>query len=194
MSDTKPMPTEPLRLNGHFLVAMPNLSDASFAQSVTYVCEHNEEGALGVIINRPSDINLGDMFEQLNVEPSDADLNNGVVFHGGPVNPERGFVLHKQPGEWDASLSVADDMVLTSSRDVLEAIAAGTGPAEFLVALGYAGWTPGQLEQELANNAWLTAPGNTQIIFDVPVAQRWEAAMAVLGIASDRLSHQAGHA
>lgn len=181
-------------LANHFLIAMPNLADPNFFHTVTYICEHDENGAMGLIINRPMDMQVGDIFEHMNISGRDIYAADGLVFQGGPVQPERGFVLHEPLGDWEATLKVTDELGVTASQDVLTAMAEGNGPRRTLVALGYAGWGAGQLEQEMADNAWLSGPAESRIIFDTPVEQRWEAAAALLGVDLNLLSGDTGHA
>jgi len=186
--------TLPLSLRNHFLIAMPALDDPNFFHTVTYICEHNAEGALGIVINRPTDITLGDMLSQLSIIPEDQ-LNTTVsVFEGGPVEQQHGFLIHSPLGQWGTSLPVTEQIALTTSKDVLEAIAKGAGPERYLVALGYAGWGPGQLEEEMAANAWLSGPASAEILFDTPAEKRWEAAAALLGVDLRLLSSESGHA
>ncbi len=185
---------ESTNLTNHFLIAMPALADPNFFHTVTYVCAHNDEGAMGIIINRPMDLHLKEILTQMNIETSDDHLTDIPVYEGGPVQRERGFVIHKPKGDWDAMLAVGDDIGVTTSRDVLAAVAKGEGPRDTLIALGYAGWGAGQLEREIAENAWLSGPVDTRILFDLPHEQRWEAAAALLGVDFDRLSSEAGHA
>ncbi|MEE9141342.1 MAG: YqgE/AlgH family protein [Gammaproteobacteria bacterium] len=177
-----------------FLIAMPNMSDPRFQQTVTYVCEHDEDGALGIVINRPLELKLGEVLAQMSLDTSDDDLCKQPIVYGGPVQQDRGFVLHDPTVSWDSTLSVSPDVGLTTSRDILASMAGGDGPTPALVALGYAGWDAGQLDREMASNAWLSVPANTDIIFRTPFEKRWEAAVALLGIDLDRLSDQAGHA
>lgn len=181
-------------LTDHFLIAMPSLQDVNFAQTVTYICEHNENGAMGLIINRPTEIHVGEILEQMGMEADDTLVVAKTVLMGGPVQPERGFVLHSPLGDWESTLRVTDRIGVTTSRDVLAAIARNEGPAMSLVTLGYAGWAAGQLEQELANNAWLSTPATRDILFDLAYEQRWEAAAAKLGVDLRLLSGDAGHA
>lgn len=184
-------------LTGHLLIAMPAMQDPNFARTVTYICEHSDQGALGIVINRPLDMNLGNIFEQLSLDSTDPDLASQPVLQGGPVHQERGFVLHEAPGaeqEFDASLAVSDAILVTTSQDVLTAMASGRGPRRAVVALGYAGWGAGQLESELAQNAWLSVPAAPHILFDTPFEQRWREAARLLGIDLMNLSSQAGHA
>lgn len=191
---TKLMPNQDF-LNGHFLIAMPGLGDPNFHHAVTLICEHNSDGALGIIINRPmDDISLGDVLDQLNLSDSEATLRERTLFHGGPVERERGFVLHRPLGNWEATLAVNEELGITSSRDILAAMAQNEGPAESMVALGYAGWTAGQLEQELADNAWLSSPARADILFDVAPSERWREAARAMGVDLSRLSGQSGHA
>jgi putative transcriptional regulator len=181
-------------LSNHLLIAMPGMADPNFNSTVTLVCEHNENGALGIVINRPMHMNLAGLFEQLDLRTVDRKLAQTPVLHGGPVAPERGFVLHGPGQTYDNSVAVSTDIQLTLSRDVLDAIAAGTGPASALVALGYAGWDSGQLEQEILDNTWLTVPGTPEIIFAVPYGDRWRVAAKTIGIDISQISPHAGHA
>lgn len=181
-------------LNNHFLIAMPGLSDPNFHHTATLICEHNEDGAIGIVINRPLGISLGDILDHMNIKANSEAIAARPVYMGGPVQGERGFVVHEPLGNWDATLKVTDNTGVTSSRDILEAIAQGAGPEKSFVTLGYAGWGPGQLEQELAANAWLSGPANSGIVFDVPYEQRWEAAAALIGVDLKLLSSDAGHA
>lgn len=168
--------------------------DPNFARTLTYICEHSDQGAMGVVVNRPIEMTLGSLFAQVDLKLEAADLAERPVFYGGPVRSDRGFVLHAPPGQWSSSLRVNDRLALTTSRDVLEAIGAGSGPARLLVTLGYAGWAAGQLEHELAQNAWLTVAAQSDILFDLPAEQRLRAAMELLGVDFARLQDVAGHA
>jgi putative transcriptional regulator len=185
-------------LTNQFLVAMPTLGDPNFAQTVTLVCEHNKDGALGIVINRPMGMAIGEVFEQLDLAAQDLRLRDQPVLRGGPVAPERGFVVHPPvsgaSAPYDATLAISPQLHVTTSRDVLAAIARGEGPTRALVALGYAGWGAGQLEQEIRSNAWLNVPVDEAILFQTPYDERWRAAVKLLGIDSERLSTQAGHA
>lgn len=181
-------------LSNHFLVAMPSLADPNFRGSVTFICEHNDKGALGIVINRPTQVVLNDILKQLAITPADPAVGQRPVFQGGPVQTERGFVIHEPAGEWEATLKLGANVGVTTSRDVLAAIARGEGPKKMLVALGYAGWGAGQLEQELAHNAWLSTPADMRIVFDTPVAERWQAAASLIGVDLAMLSSDAGHA
>jgi putative transcriptional regulator len=190
--------TDATCLTGHLLIAMPAMQDPNFVKTVTYICEHSDQGALGIVINRPLAMDLGTIFDQLELEPTDPDLARQPVLQGGPVHQERGFVLHEPAdptgGEFDATLAVTDAIRVTTSQDILTAMARGTGPKRALVALGYAGWGAGQLESELAQNAWLSVPASPQIIFDTPFEQRWRESARLLGIDLNVISSQAGHA
>ena len=181
-------------LNNHLLIAMPGMADPNFSTTVTLVCEHNDEGALGIVINRPSNLDLGGLFEQLSVEDADKKIASTPVLDGGPVARERGFVLHTPSEEYESSVSVSKDIQLTLSRDVLDSLAAGTGPDRSVVALGYAGWEPGQLEAEMLQNTWLTVPATPELIFDVPFEERWSSAAESMGIDIKKISPHAGHA
>jgi putative transcriptional regulator len=181
-------------LRDHFLLAMPRLSEGIFSQSITYICEHGESGAMGIVINQPLDLSVSEIFEHLQIDARH-DFSDIQVMAGGPVQMDHGFVLHRYcDKEWEASLKVTDEITLTTSRDILRAIAMDEGPSDHLIALGYAGWAAGQLEQELADNSWLTLPGCSDIIFSTPPAKRLEAAGALLGIDMNLISGQAGHA
>lgn len=181
-------------LTDHFLIAMPGMADPNFSRTLTYICEHNTEGALGLIVNRPIDMDVGTLFERVNIPLDDAELAALPVYFGGPVQTDRGFVLHRPAGEWQSSLRVNAQVALTSSRDILQAIGETGSPREILIALGYAGWAAGQLEWELAQNAWLTVPASPRILFDLPPAERLPAAMQLLGVDFANLSEVAGHA
>jgi putative transcriptional regulator len=181
-------------LKGHFLVAMPGLGDPNFAQTVTCICEHNEEGAMGLVVNRlHDDLNAKDIFDELSIE-SELGSDSIPVHAGGPVHSGELFILHGWPFDWDACLMVTPSLALTNTRDVLEAIAAGRGPKAFLISLGCAGWGPGQLEAEIKENAWLTLPGFADPIFVLPVAVRWEETLRKIGVNPAMLSGTAGHA
>lgn len=181
-------------LKNHFLIAMPSLIDPNFSRSVTLVCEHDSQGAVGVVINRPIGLTLSDLFQQLKIDNAPAEIGRTPVMAGGPVNPENGFVLHHPLGQWDASLAVTDTLGLTTSVDILRAIAEQRGPERFIAALGYAGWSAGQLEQELAANAWLTHPADADLVFNTPADELWNAAANAIGVDLSRLSTDAGHA
>lgn len=181
-------------LTNQFLIAMPSLVDPNFQRTVTFMCAHNEEGAMGIVINRPTDLALGEMLSHMDIEPIDEVDGTQAVLEGGPVQRERGFVIHQPAGEWDSMLRVGTDIGIATSRDILAALARGDGPSRSVIALGYAGWGAGQLEQEVLENAWLSGPADASIIFDVPYEQRWESATRALGVDPNRLMGGAGHA
>jgi putative transcriptional regulator len=181
-------------LANNLLVAMPSLADGHFAQSVTLVCEHSDKGALGIVLNKPLDMKLGDVLAQMKLDASDQKTTELPVLRGGPVHTDRGFVLHRPGGSWDSTHKISEQVQVTTSRDVLAAMARGEGPRDAFIALGYAGWEPGQLEQEILDNAWLSLPINEQLIYEVPFEQRWQAAWQMLGVHSSRVSLVAGHA
>jgi len=185
-------------LTNQLLVAMPTLADPNFAQTVTLICEHTAKGALGIVINRPMAMGLGEVFQQLSLATDNPDLRDQPVLRGGPVHQDRGFVLHPPAADgtspWDATLKVSPTLHVTTSRDILDSMARGAGPQPAVVALGYAGWDAGQLEQEIRSNAWLNVPVDEAILFRTPYEQRWHAAARLLGIDFGRLSSQAGHA
>jgi len=188
-----------LSLSNHFLIAMPSLNDPNFEQSVSYICEHNNEGAMGITINRPGNLTFADLCEQLNIEVDDEDIARQPVFEGGPVEVDRGFILHTPIGEWESTLAVSRDIGLTMSQDIIEAIASGCAidsppPEHFIISLGYAGWSKDQIEDEIAENVWLNVPASMDILFHTPVEQRWTAAAAALGINLQTLSSDIGHA
>lgn len=180
-------------LSNQFLVAMPNVVGGEFDHTVTFLCEHNDEGAMGLVINRPTDLDLRDMLGHMGIEHSGLKAGK-PVFWGGPVQPERGFVLHRPAGDWDATLTVDEEFSITTSRDILEAIGRGEGPPEYLVTLGYAGWGGGQLEDEIRHNSWLNTPTDSTIIFGTPTGDRWAAAARLLGLDPSLLTSSAGHA
>jgi len=183
-----------INLTNHFLIAMPQLDDPNFHHTTTYICEHNENGAMGLIINRPLDLNLDDVLEQMNIDIEDDSLGNVPVYNGGPVQAERGFILHQPATLWESTVIIADDLAVTTSKDMLGAIAAGNQPKHFLITLGYAGWGAGQLEAEIADNAWLNGPADPSIIFNEPVENRWRKAASAMGIDLNMLSSETGHA
>ncbi|SFM09889.1 YqgE/AlgH family protein [Nitrosomonas communis] len=183
-----------INLTDHFLIAMPNLNDPFFAKTLTYICEHNEHGALGLVINRPTELTVEKLFEQLGIPFTDSFPTERFVLFGGPVQIDSGFVLHQPIGKWKSTLAVNQTVGLTSSVDILEAIANCEGPEQMLVTLGYSGWAPGQIEQELAQNAWLTVPASSNIIFEMSFEERLPAAAESLGINFSNLSNEVGHA
>src|SRR5690554_572898 len=161
-------------LQNNFLVAMPNLKDPFFERSVTYICEHNEEGAMGLVINQPLDITLAGLLKQVDIEVSNSNLENIQVFAGGPVGTDRGFVLHSPQDGWRSSLQLSDEVMVTTSKDILESFGSERAPANYLLALGFAGWEAGQLEAELGENSWLTIPADAGVLFNTPTSERWE--------------------
>jgi len=181
-------------LADHFLVAMPALDDPNFQRSVTLVCQHDAGGAMGIVINRLADYTVGELLDQLKMPTDDSALAARAIVAGGPVHPDRGFVLHGDDSDWNSTLHVAPGLSVTTSRDILEALARGEGPRRVLVALGYAGWEPGQLEEELAQNSWLTVPVDQAIVFETPLGQRWHAAARQLGVDLSTLTDYSGHA
>lgn len=183
-----------VNLTRHFLIAMPAMTDPHFAKTLTFICEHNEQGALGVVVNRPIDLTLHALLEQIEIAPASEACRQTPVHYGGPVQTDRGFVLHAPAGAWQSTLTVGEDIGLTTSKDVLQAAARGEGPPRMLVTLGYAGWAPGQLEHELAQNAWLTVNADERILFETPADQRYAAGLKLLGIDLAMLSDAAGHA
>ncbi|RUO75740.1 YqgE/AlgH family protein [Pseudidiomarina taiwanensis] len=184
-------------LQNHFIIAMPNLEDPFFQRSVTYICEHNDEGAMGVVINHPIDVQVADLLQQLEIKIASHDTPalQQHVYAGGPLARDRGFVLHR-PSEktWRSSLQISPEVVITTSTDVLEDIAAGDFEQDYLITLGYAGWEAGQLEQELADNSWLTCAADAEVLFNTTAAERWQKAAAMLGIDVWQLAPGAGHA
>lgn len=181
-------------LTNQLLIAMPGMLDPNFSTTVTLICEHNDDGALGIVINRPTTLKLGGLFEQLSVDDADAGAASSPVLSGGPVGTERGFVLHGPEHSYENTLAVSEDIRLTLSRDVIDAMATGDGPEQALVAIGYAGWEPGQLEEEMLANSWLNVPASPEIVFDTPFADRWDSAARTLGIDIACMTPDAGHA
>lgn len=187
------MSDDTIQLANQLLIALPALADPNFARTVALICQHDDDGAMGVLLNRASEYTLGDVLAQMQIETDDESLRNQIVLAGGPVHPERGFVLH-DGGDWDSTLAITDNLRLTTSRDILEAMARGEGPAQVIVALGCAGWGAGQLEHELGENSWLTAPADAELLFDLPLEQRWQAAAGRIGVDMTRMADYAGHA
>ena len=183
-----------ISLTNHFLIAMPQLADPNFFHSVAYICGHNDEGAMGIVVNRPLDMYLGEILDHMDINSSRSNAREQEVFIGGPVEPQHGFVLHQPRKNWKSTLFISDEIALTTSSDILEDIANNDGPARSLVALGYAGWGAGQLEQEMAENAWLSVPADANIIFELPYEKRWQAAASLLGVDLTLLSESVGHA
>lgn len=193
------MSLDNINLTGHFLIAMPNLADPYFAKSVTFICSHSEEGAMGIVINRPTDMTYETLFDKVNIKLEDTSIAQNPVLFGGPVQPERGFVLHEPFGDWDSSIIINDKTALTTSKDILEAVAMGAGPKKLLFSLGYAGWTPNQLEQEIVQNSWLSVQAKDEatlnkILFETSHAEQLNATMSLLGFDPAMLSDVAGHA
>jgi putative transcriptional regulator len=186
MSDTS--------LTNHLLIAMPTLADPNFSQTITVICEHTDKGALGIVVNKPLPMRLSDVLLQMNIEPGSESIAAKPVLRGGPVNTDRGFVLHRPGGKWDHSHRVSDTVQVTTSRDVLAAMARGEGPEDAFIALGYAGWEPGQLEHEIKENSWLSMPIDARVVFDLPYEDRWSAAWRFLGIDKNMMSRVSGHA
>lgn len=181
-------------LAGQFLIAMPGMDDPSFTHGVTLLCQHNEDGAIGLLVNRPAEFCLGDVLEQMQIPCELDDIKHMPVLHGGPVQTERGFVLHDGERHWDASYRIDRHWSVTTSRDILAATAAGEGPDNIVVTLGYAGWEAGQLDDEMKANAWLTTHAESRIVFATPVEDRWSAAANLVGIDVAQLAGYAGHA
>ena len=182
-----------INLTHHFLIAMPGMADPNFNGTLTYICDHSDQGALGVVVNRPIELDLSTLFEQIGLSLPQR-LHGNTVYFGGPVQTERGFVLHTPPLTFSSTLTVNDAVSLTSSKDVLEAVSQDAGPEKFMVSLGYAGWSAGQLEDEIKQNAWLSVAADPQVIFALAPEKRLPAAMRILGIDFARLSEEAGHA
>ncbi len=183
-----------INLTNHFLIAMPAMADPYFSKTLTYICEHSARGAIGLVINKPIDITVGHLFEQVNIALDDDALRYDPVHFGGPVKVECGFVLHQPLGDWNSTLKVGTDIGMTTSKDILEAIAEGAGPSKVLVTLGYAGWGAGQLEEEIKLNGWLTVEADANLIFDLPAEEKLVAAMLKLGVRPEMLSDAVGHA
>lgn len=197
MATDSPPPS--MNLTHHFLIAMPGLEDEAFAKSVVYMCEHTERGALGLVINKPGDINVKELFDKVDLPLRRTDLALAPVFQGGPVQTERGFVLHEailpdHESIYASSMSIPGGLEMTTSRDVLEALSTGAGPRRVFVSLGYSAWSEGQLESELLDNSWLTVAADLKVIFDTPVDERYDKALLLLGLQSWMLSPVAGHA
>jgi putative transcriptional regulator len=191
---------ENINLTGHFLIAMPAMTDPFFAKSVTFICTHNQEGAMGIMINRPTDVTFETLFEKINVELLNSLVAQNHVLYGGPVQPERGFVLHETAaGEWDSTITIDENTALTTSKDILESVGIGSGPEKMLLTLGYAGWTPGQLEEEIKANSWLSVQAKDvetlhKILYETKHDDKLNATLALLGVDPAMLSDVAGHA
>ena len=188
------MSIETSPLSNHLLVALPSLHDPQFERSVTLVCQHDGDGAMGVVVNRASEYTLGEVLQQMGIASDNDALQSQIVLAGGPVHSERGFVLHDGDREWDSSLAVGGGLYLTTSRDVLEAMARGDGPSQAVVALGCAGWGAGQLEQELVDDSWLMVPNRREVLFELPLEQRWQAAAGSIGVDLVNYASHSGHA
>jgi putative transcriptional regulator len=195
MTENTPQNDNLSHLSNQFLIAMPSLNNSFFSHTITLMCNHDSEGAMGLVINQPLDVPLSDIFSQIGIDNSEAaQFSDTPVMCGGPVSPERGFVLHSADSDWNSTLPISNEISLTASQDILHAIAAGKGPEKFMVLLGYAGWDANQLEDEIADNAWLTTEADSGIVLDTPVDQRWAAASANLGINLDLIPNTSGHA
>jgi putative transcriptional regulator len=181
-------------LEGQLLIAMPGMRDPNFSETVAFICKHDDDGAIGIVVNRPSDMSLGEVCRQLKFEINLGDDENQPIMNGGPVQPDRGFVLHQSDDAFDSTVDPDAPVKVTVSQDILKAIARGEGPKPALVALGYAGWSGGQLENEIAANAWLLVPTEPSILFDTPIEQRWQAAAGLIGIDIRQVTSYAGHA
>lgn len=181
-------------LENQLLVAMPSLKDPFFNKTVTYICEHNDQGAMGLIINIPVDISLGELLSQFHEDPEITSSLQDMVYSGGPVAPERGFVLHSPQDCWSSSLALSKDIMITTSKDILMALGTDKQPEKYIIVLGYAGWEAGQLEQEILDNSWLTTPADSDIVFDIPFERRWQKATEKMGIDVAHLSNDVGHA
>src|ERR1700761_2842863 len=186
--------TEPGYLTNQLLIAMPQMGDPNFAQTVALVCDHSSSSALALVLNRPLPMRMGEIFDQLEIKLGKGPLSEQQVLRGGPMQTDRGFVVHRAGGEWDSTLKVSDALHVTTSRDILAAMARGDGPAEAMVALGYAGWDGGQLESEIRANVWLSAPVDLTLIFDMPFESRWHAAGRLLGVELSQMSRTGGNA
>ncbi len=183
-----------VELTNHFLLAMPTLEDPNFQNTLTYICEHSEHGAMGLVVNRPLALTVGEVLQHLEIEPVTGPLAQQPVHYGGPVESERGFVIHTPVGNWEGTLQLSDELGVTTSRDILEAMAAGSGPEQALVTLGYSGWGAGQLDAEMGHNAWLTCPADMDILFSMPAEERLATAAARMGIDLSLMSSSPGHA
>lgn len=181
-------------LKNSFLIALPSLGDPNFSRTVTYICEHSEHGAMGLVLNRPSELLLQDVLEHMSIDHEPSVIDQQPVYIGGPVESDRGFILHPSGSDWDSTLTLSDELCVTTSRDILEALVAGEGPEKSFVALGYAGWGAGQLEQELQQDTWIYGPAKPDVIFDLVAKSRWEAAAKLLGVDVHLISSASGHA
>lgn len=181
--------------NDYFLIAMPTAEPHAFHHAVIYICEHSGEGAIGIIVNQPTTMQLGEVFQQMDIPCADTHINPQPVLVGGPLDQDRGFIFHKpEEHQWRSTINFSSEIAITTSRDILESIAENKGPTQFVLSLGYAGWAPGQLEDEIKDNLWLTVKANQAIVFDIPFEARWQKAVALLGIDASRLTTVSGHA
>lgn len=187
-------------LANQFLVAMPSLDESYFGRTLIYLCEHDDEGAMGIVLNKPTDLSIGQVLTEMNLVEEDDEsddkklLDDKNVLSGGPVQTDRGFILHNDNKRWSSSLNLTDQITVTTSKDILENLTSTEKPERFVMALGYAGWSPGQLEQELADNTWLTIDADPDLIFNTPIAKSWEAALQKIGISAEQLTSFSGHA
>jgi putative transcriptional regulator len=181
-------------MTNHLLIAMPSLSDPNFSHTVTLICEHTEKGALGIVLNKPLPMCLSDVLSEMKLEASTKQIAAKPVLRGGPVHTDRGFVLHRPGGDWDSTHRVSELIQVTTSRDVLAAMARGEGPTDAFIALGYAGWDAGQLEQEIRDNAWISVPADERVVFELPFEQRWQGSWQLLGVDVEKMSLVAGNA
>lgn len=188
------MPVMPEPLTNQLLIALPALAETNFSRSVALICQHDDDGAMGIVVNRRSEYTLGEVLGQMGLEGGSEEMRAQPVLAGGPVHPERGFVLHDGGPRWDSTLAITDSLFLTTSRDILEAMARGEGPENAIVALGCAGWGSGQLEHELTENDWLTAPADAELLFQLPLEARWQAAAGRIGVDFAHLADYSGHA
>ena len=194
VEDTDPGADPAGTLTNHLLIAMPSLADPNFSQTVALICEHSDKGALAIVLNKALPMKLSDVLSQMRLEPTSDSIAELPVLRGGPVSTDRGFVLHRPGGKWDHTHKVSDSIQVTTSRDVLAAMARGEGPTDAFIALGYAGWESGQLEREMRENAWLTMPVDARIVFELPLEDRWHGAWKLMGIEVEQLAPVAGHA
>ena len=181
-------------LANHLLIAMPAMADPNFEHTVVYICEHHTQGTVGLIINRPMEFPIGLVFEQMNIKPTNGAQKDQPIMYGGSIQMERGFVIHKPTGKWRSSLVLGDDVTITTSNDIIRAIAANKGPKDALITLGYVGWSANQLEEEVMNNTWLVCPFKAELLYDVPFIQRWEYAGMIIGVKMNQLTSNIGHA
>ncbi len=182
-------------LANQFLIAMPSLDESYFGRTIIYICEHDDEGAMGLVINKPTELSIAKVLSELNlIDEDEGALPGKNVLSGGPVQTDRGFILHNDDKQWSSSLQLGEQITVTTSKDILAQLNTEQGPKKFIMTLGYAGWSPGQLEQELADNSWLTLEADPELIFNTPIDQCWDKALAKLGISAEQLSLMSGHA